>query len=349
MTVASYLFLYFASMLVAHLGILVLARASRPVLRAWAISAGAVLLMLSPLALLAFFERRQIAYLGGETLNPQQFLAEPWFGTVWDTMAAWAAILLALGSGLVLWRRAGGQFRPGWMTPPAKAETEPPQTATLSTTVVAGCWLVLPTAVLLLANLAFPLYTPRYSTFTAPAAALLVAEGVLLAARALASRSHVPMAVVAGTGLLAFAAICLQAYLSQRGPYSKANSDWSEVSAAIGEHTRPGDAFVFDESTRPSRRPRLAARTYPAGFAAVKDVTLRTPFAENIGWEDKAYSVPEAAALGRFDGVHRVWLIEDDQDGNLSDYGLADLEALGFEETGLRIPTHRTLLIELSR
>ncbi|AGW42409.1 hypothetical protein O159_24720 [Leifsonia xyli subsp. cynodontis DSM 46306] len=347
MTVASYLFLYFASMLVAHLGILVFARASRPVLRAWAISAGAVLLVLSPLALLAFFERRQIAYLGRETLNPQQLLAEPWFGSVWDTMAAWAAILLALGGGLLLWRRAGGRFRPGRAA--ARTGTEPPQTATLSTTVVAGCWLVLPTAVLFLANLVFPLYTPRYSTFTAPAAALLVAEGVLLAARLLASRSRVPMAAAAGAGLLAFAAICLPAYLSQRGPYSKANSDWSEVSAAIGEYARPGDAVVFDESTRPSRRPRLAARTYPAGFAAVKDVTLRTPFAENIGWEDKAYSVPEAAALGRFDGVRRVWLIEDDEDGNLSDYGLADLETLGFEETGLRVPTHRTLLIELSR
>ena len=138
-------------------------------------------------------------------------------------------------------------------------------------------------------------------------------------------------------------------YLLQRGPYAKNDSDWAEVSAAMGAHARPGDAVVFDEATKPSQRPRLAMHTYPGGFASVADVTLRTPYTRSHGWADTAYSVPTAAALGRFDGVRRVWLVENDIDGALSRYGLADLEAIGFEETGLTVQTHRTLLIELTR
>ena len=108
-------------------------------------------------------------------------------------------------------------------------------------------------------------------------------------------------------------------------------------------------AVVFDESTKPSQRPRLAMRTYPAGFAAVSDPTLRTPYTHNIGWADRVWTVRQAAELGRFDGVKTVWLIENDVDGDLHSYGLADLEALGFEKTGRSVPTHRTMLIELTR
>ncbi|MGT2495294.1 hypothetical protein ACU4GD_45435 [Cupriavidus basilensis] len=66
LALTSYLFLYTASLLLAHLGILLLSRASRPTLRAWLISTGCVLLALAPLGLLAYFERSQIGYLADQ-------------------------------------------------------------------------------------------------------------------------------------------------------------------------------------------------------------------------------------------------------------------------------------------
>ncbi len=343
LALTSYLFLYTASIAVAHVAILLFSRASRPALRAWAVATGCALLAVGPLVLLAYFERSQIGYLGNQSIDPATLLWMPWFGNGWVALAAWACIALAVGSAaFARWGRAGRPERPT----AAPAERAP---LPVSATLVGACWLILPTGTLLLVNLAFPMYTARYSTFAAPAAALLIAEGLLVLGRPVSRRAGVPAVAVTGAGLLAFVAVCTPVYLSQRGPYSKNNSDWAEVSAAMGAAAVPGDAVVFDESTRPSQRPRLAMRTYPAGFSAVSDPTLQTPYYRNIGWADRVYSIPKAAELGRFDGLHRVWLVENDVDGNLDHDGLAELQALGFEETGRSIPTHRTLLIELTR
>ena len=340
LALTSYLFLYTASIAVAHIGILLLSRASRPALRAWAVATGCALLALAPLVLLAYFERSQISYLGNQALDPSTLLWMPWFGNGWVAIAAWACIALAVGSAAYArWGRAGREA--------AQAAAQAP--LPVSATLVGACWLILPTGTLLLINLVFPMYAARYSTFAAPAAALLVAEGLLVLGRLVSRRAGVPAVAVTGAGLLAFVAVCTPVYLSQRGPYSKNNSDWAEVSTAMGAAAQPGDAVVFDESTKPSQRPRLAMHTYPAGFTAVSDPTLRTPYDRNIGWADRVYSVPTAAELGRFDGVQRVWLVENDVDGSLDHYGLAELQALGFEETGRSIPTHRTMLIELTR
>lgn len=338
LALTSYLFLYTASLALAHLGILLFSRASRPALRAWALATGSALLALAPLVLLAYFERNQISYLGSQPVDPSTLLYTPWFSTWWVAIVAWACILVAVGAAI---RARWG--RDSHAAPP------PPGPLPISATLIGVCWLILPTGALLLVNLAVPLYTARYSTFAAPAAALLVAEGLLVIGRVAARRTGVPAVAATGAGLLLFVAVCTPVYLLQRGPYAKNNSDWAEVSTAMSAAARPGDAVVFDESTRPSRRPRLAMRTYPAGFTAVSDPTLRIPYDRNIGWADSVYSVPRAAQLGRFDGVRRVWLVEDDVDGRLDHYGLSELEALGFEETGRSIPTHRTMLIELTR
>ncbi|WP_426625417.1 glycosyltransferase family 39 protein [Leifsonia sp. McL0607] len=351
LALTSYLFLYTASIAVAHLAILLISRASRPTLRAWAVATGCALLALAPLILLAYLERSQIGYLGNQPIDPPTLLWSLWFTNGWVALAAWACIALAIGSAAYArWGRAGREADRSWLLPIESVPEPSPQTPRpVSGALVGACWLILPTGTLLVVNLAFPMYTARYSTFAAPAAALLIAEGLLVLGRILSRRAGVPAVAVTGAGLLAFVAVCTPVYLSQRGPYSKNNSDWAEVSAAMGAAARPGDAVVFDESTRPSRRPRLAMHTYPAGFAAVSDPTLRTPYDRNIGWADRVYSVPKAAELGRFDGVQRVWLVENDVDSSLHHYGLAELEALGFEATGRSIPTHRTMLIELTR
>jgi mannosyltransferase len=352
MAFTSYLFLYTVTLAIAHVAILLVSRASRPTLRAWLLATGCVIVALAPLGLLAYFERSQIGYLDTQTLDPSTLLWQPWFGNGWVAIVAWALIVLAVGAWIR--DRRARDSRPGALVAAAGSGAQP-----IDATLVGACWLILPTGALLLVNLVFPLYAGRYSTFAAPAAALLIAEGVLVLGRLVSGRlvsgrlgsghGAIPALAATGAGVLLFIAVSTPAYLDQRGPYAKNNSDWAEIGSAMASVARPGDAVVFDESTKPSQRPRLAMHTYPAGFAGLVDPTLRTPYTRNIGWADRVYTVPQAAELGRFDRVTRIWLVEDDVDGDLQSYGLADLQALGFEKTGLSVPTHRSMLIELTR
>lgn len=334
MSFSSYLFFYFVTLLLAHLVMLACTRTPRGTWRTWLICAASICVSLAPLALVAFFERSQIAYLGNTPLAALGLLYSIWFSTRTVAVVAWALIAAALARGLIRWWR-GRNNRP--------AEPQ------LSTTLTGASWLFVPTGVLLIMNMVFPLYTQRYSTFAAPAAALLIAEGVLVIGAWVHRVTKIPAIIAGAACVLVFAAVAIPTYVDQRGPYSKNDSDWAEVSAAMSRVARPGDAVVFDEGARTSRNPRLAMRTYPSGFAHVRDVTLQTPYYRNNWWQDRAYTVPQAAALGRFDDVYRVWVIELKNDGRYDRYGQSALEALGFHETGVRVQTHREVLIEFVR
>jgi mannosyltransferase len=336
MAVTSYLFLYFASLLLAHGAILLASRASRTTLRAWAITAGCIVVSLTPLAAIAYLERSQISYLSATPDDPSIWYYFLWFGAPWVAVAAWALIAFGLWPAWRSWRLRAAHPQP---VPGPRA---------ISARLVGAAWLFLPTGALLLVNLVFPMYTGRYSTFAAPAAALLVTEGIMVLGRRLGSDPRRTVAVTAG-GAIAFAVLCAPVYVLQRGPYAKNDSDWAEISASMAANAGPGDAVVFDEAAKPSQRPRLAMRTYPAGFRGLKDVTLRTAYYRNDWWADRAYSVREAAERGRFAGVERVWLVELDVEGVQDTWGLGQLESLGFEESGRRIPTHRSMIIELTR
>jgi len=335
MALTSYLFLYTATLIVAHGVALLASRASRATARCWALASSAAVLTLVPLAVLAYLERNQIAYLGETPDDPSIWYYFLWFGMPWVAIAAWALIGVALWPA---WR--------AWRLRAHRSVARGPRP--VSTVLIASTWLFLPTGVLLLVNAAFPLYTGRYSTFAAPAAALLVAEGILVLGRRL---GRDPRRVVGATvtATLVFVALCAPVYVLQRGPYAKNDSDWAEVSAAMATNAAPGDAVVFDQSAKPSQRPRLAMRTYPAGFAGLKDPTLRVPYYRNDGWADRQYSVAQADHRGRFDGIERVWLIELDIEGVEDTWGLRDLHTLGFAETGRHIETHRSDIIELTR
>ncbi|WP_158866133.1 glycosyltransferase family 39 protein [Leifsonia sp. AG29] len=360
--VSAYLFLYSASLLLAHAALILATRAPRRVWRAWAIASGSALIAAMPLIVLGFLERNQISYLQNDGDDPTQYYYQLWFGIPLVAVVAWPLVAAALAPAWAAWRRERGvRLGRDPRTIPRAELGEAPERP-LSATVVGAAWLFVPTAALLLVNAVFPMYTARYSTFVAPAAALLVAEGVLvvgawagerLRRRGVAgdARWHGERATVAATTVAALLVIaaCTPAYILQRGPFSKNDSDWAQVSAAVGEYAAPGDAVVFDESTRPSWRPRLAMRTYPAGFSGVRDVTLETPYYRNIGWADRAYSVEQAAERDRFDGVTRVWVLEYSFQGVEHTYGLSSLERLGFRQTGVRLQTHRTLILELRR
>ncbi|MGH1523431.1 glycosyltransferase family 39 protein [Leifsonia sp. L25] len=331
LAVGTYVFLYTILFVVVHVAIVAVCRPPRRTVRGLLIAVGVAVLASAPLLVAAIGQHHQISYLGAvPQLVPQTLFSGLWFGDSWPLgIAAWALVVLAVAVAVrrrALVARARGERFLAF-----------PQSRVPSLVGVALLWLLLPPVILIAVQSVVPDFTARYVSFCAPAAALLIACGVddLFRRRRWAG-------VVAGVLVLA---LCVPVYVAERTPYAKNQSDWAEVSAAIGAHARPGDAVVFDESTKPSKLPRLAEHTYPAGFANTTDVALHRPYAQTSSWRDSAYTVRQAGALGRFDDIDRVWLIEyAPTPGSVDDYGVTDLTALGFHETTTRIATHRELI-----
>jgi len=123
-------------------------------------------------------------------------------------------------------------------------------------------------------------------------------------------------------------------WAEQRTPYAKNNSYWSQISETIGAEARSGDAIVFDEGARPSRRPRLAMHAYPDGFANVRDVSLAKPYYDVAKWSDATLPIAEVIDRGRLDGVSRVWVVEYASGSHVDTYALDELEAIGFVRVG---------------
>lgn len=162
---------------------------------------------------------------------------------------------------------------------------------------VAGAWIVLPTAVLLLYTvLQHPIYYPRYLSFTAPAVALLLGYCVTLVGRS-------PAGVTAL--LLVFAVAATPNFLAQRGPYAKEGMDFSQVADVISRYAAPGDCLILDNSAawkpgpiRPLTAARPAAyaklRDYGRGLSAVQRNRLWDSHIAVWAWADK---MPGCAAL----------------------------------------------------
>lgn len=125
-------------------------------------------------------------------------------------------------------------------------------------------WIATPTVALLLYSVVrSPIYYPRYLSFTVPAFALLLAVCIVAV-----GRSRAGIAAV----LAVFALAATPTYLFQRGPYAKADMDYSAVADVIDRHAAPGDCLVLDNSTTWAPgpiRPLTAAR--PAVYQKLRD------------------------------------------------------------------------------
>jgi mannosyltransferase len=180
--------------------------------------------------------------------------------------------------------------------------------------LLGSAWLVLPTALLLLGNVVSPMYNTRYLSYCAPAAALLVAFGVValtrMVVRAATSRSiRVPAIAVLGITVIALGALAMPDYLRDRGPFAKdGGSDWRQTADYLAAQAQPGDAVVFDETTKPSRRPELAYRLYPQQFAAVSVPEVLTPYYRRAHiWDRMA---PLASIRSELASAPSVWAVE---------------------------------------
>ena len=268
-------------------------------------------------------------------------LMDQWFGSSWALAVVTSAALVAL---VVAWAIAWKRGRPGTVPGAERARLN----------VLAVAWLVLPPAALLAVNAVVPMGTGHPLSFVTPAIAILLAAAVDAAAGWTVGRVRAPRragsGAVVGTaprgwlrpvasllGVALVAAIAMPAYLAQRSPFAKdGGSDWAQVAAIVQRHATPGDDIVFDETTRPSRRPRLAMHVYPQQFADVVDVTLDVPYTNVAGLWDTTYGIRRVGSRID-DGDGRVWLVEylgPDERGVVDSTGmherLAALRALGF-------------------
>ncbi len=329
LAIGTWLFLYLALIAVAHLAVLVLPPGRGRLVRNWSIAVASAFVVASPLVLLAILERGQIAYLASRNyLDPTSLFVSPFFEDPVVAAVGWLLIVAGAALSIRDWRTAWHR----WQVP----------TASSVSALVPIAVLLVPSSVLIGSSLAIADYTPRYLAMCAPAAGLLMA--IPLDALAAGPRRRW-LSVV---GVLAVIAVTAPVWVLQRGPYAKNQSDWAAISAQLSIHGRPGDAVAFDDSVRPSRKPRLALNTYPAGFRGLLDPTLKTPYTASPTWYDKVYSLQEAQDQGRLDGISTLWLIEYATPTHTDSYGVSTLLAAGFHESA-RFPTHRSVILEFVR
>lgn len=326
-----YLFLYLVLLAIVH-GILVLTTyRARTVLRRWSAATALGIVLAGPLIAFAIGERHQIEFLAHRhRVSFGLVVFGQWFGGAWLGILCWALILVACAAAARSWWTTRNLPKSpavsGWRGYP-------------SGMVLLLCWLVAPTTILLVGNAGLqPMYTNRYLSFCAPAAAILVALGI----------AALPRNWARITALLAFVALVVPGYIAQRTEFGKpGGSDWAKVSEVIGQNAKPGDAIVFDQSVKASWRPRLAMHLYPDDYKGLDDVALLTPFDQTSGlWDAVA---PLATVQERLATVSKVWALEttlSHESAANSDLHVLERDGFGVAQ---RIRINRTIIYEFTR
>jgi len=315
---AGYLFLYLVLLAVVQGAVLLLSEQGRPLCRRWMQSLAVTAVGAAPIALVAYGERHQVAFLARRGYaTAQNVLVDQWFGTPGITVACWALILLGVAVFLVRRRARSG------------VAVLDRQRSDRRVLLVGAAWLVLPTALVLVANAVSPLYNTRYLSFCTPAAALLVAFGLVALARVVAAAVHlrtargssatvpspavlsaaVLSAAVLSAAVLLLGGLALPDYLHDRGPFAKdGGSDWRQTADYLAAQAQPGDAVVFDQTTKPSRRPELTFRLYPQQFAGLAVPEVGTPFYRRDRIWDRM--LPIASIMTELASAASVWAVE---------------------------------------
>ena len=153
-------------------------------------------------------------------------------------------------------------------------------------------WLVLPSAILLIANAFMPVYSPRYASISTPALALLLGELVYIAGR---FKREVSAGVLVLVTLLGYPRWI---EIHQNDAKSSVNLVADTVETLRrGE----GEAIWFDGSNRTARDVLYA---HPEVFAGTVDLTLASP----PGAEGRLYetTMPLTSASSRLTDISRI-------------------------------------------
>lgn len=318
-----YLFMYVLLLIPVHGLLLLLAGRTAAHWRAWGVSASAGVVLALPVLYWGIREREQIEFIARRPqVDVFEAAVHQWFGKVPLAVAAWVLVILAVGTVFFLQRDRIHRM-----------------STTNSVILIMLAWMVVPSAVLLVGtDLITPMYALRYLAFCTPAVAIAVALGIAC------FRPRWLQAVA----LLVVIALATPTYLAQRGEFGKnAGADFRQAAAVIEEKAQPGDAVVFDESIRPSRKPRLASRLYPEAFQGLRDVTLDRPYYLTDHLWDA--TLPLTDVLDRLEGTNTVWLLQNrgSRERRLKT-DVTTLEQQGFSIVG-STTVHRTVIIEMTR
>lgn len=325
-----YLFLFSLLIVVAH-AVIVFGTRQRAVLKSWAQATLGSVVLAGAVIGFGIHESGQIAFLENrDNTNIRTLLVTQWFGNDLMALVAWTFIVTAIavwGIGVYRTHRDSGE----------SSALRDPHDRRPALVPLAATWLLGPPAILLAVNSVHAVYSSRYLSFAAPAAALLI--GWLLA--------RVRPQIVAIPLLALVVATSSISYLDQRTPFAKNNSDWSQIAGTIKANSEPGDGILFDEGTRPSRAPRLALRTYPSSFTGLTDIALKAPWYDTVNWHDSVYS--SSAIATRIGSIKTLWLVEYRLPGTAADtYDRSILSSLGFVVVA-EYPQHSSVVLELTR
>lgn len=317
MAAALYLFLFLGLLILVHGVYLLSSRRFSPLRRRWLQATAVTVILALPIAWFGYLERGQIAFLAHrDYANVLNVLVYQWLGNGFLAVVVWALVLLAVVSAIVAWRR--------WHERPELI-------------VLTALWVLLPTALLLAINVVDPSYNMRYVTQSAPALALLAVAG--------AFRLRARWLKVAALGTVV--ALAIPTDVGQREPYAmNMGSDLAQTAAIIGANAHPGDAIVFDRTTKPSQRPRLALHLYPTDFSGLKDVALKTPYKKRDELWDTTF--PLDLVSERLNGINTVWLLElTGSRDNVHGTDAQTLEELGYQLRSKQT-VNRTIIYKFS-
>lgn len=163
-------------------------------------------------------------------------------------------------------------------------------------------WIAVPVLILFAVS-AFVtnLYTARYLSFTTPAAALLIAAGVLAIPR-FAARLVVVVLI---------AALALPVYVYQRIPTAKQGTDWAGAAQIVATAKLPGDSVYWGRQFGGvlGQNDARIGYTYPDEFAGLHSVTLvASPDASGTLWGvDRLLG----RSIAQVDAASRIWVIGD--------------------------------------
>lgn len=330
LAVCGYIFLFSLLIVVAH-AVIVIGTRRRAVIALWGRAIIAGVLLAGVVIGFGIGEAGQIAFLASrDATNIRTLVVTQWFGNNLMALVAWTLIIAAI----TVWGVGAYRSRHHLAT----IETIPGSGVRLPSLVpLAAAWLLGPPIILLAVNSVHAVYSSRYLSFAVPGAALLI--GWLLARLRPRLLAIAVLALVLVTSSISF--------LSERTPFAKNNSDWSQIAGTIKTHASPGQGILFDEGTRPSRAPRLALRTYPSSFSGLADIALKNPWYDTNNWHDAVY--PSSAIAARIGSINTVWLVEYRLPGTAADtYDRATIASLGFTVVA-EYPGHTSVILKLNR
>lgn len=193
-------------------------------------------------------------------------------------------------------------------------------------------WLAVPVLAIVAASvLVTPLYSPRYLTFTLPAAAIALAAAPAVLPTALVRARAVAGALI----VLLLAALALPTYLAQRMPEAKQDASWSQGAGTVSRLGRDEPtAVVFGSiAYHPGATARVVEYAYPEAFVGLDDVALTVPLEQSPDLWEKARPV-DAALLAGYD---RVVLVTSGRERMQNERAI---EQAGFRETGREYSTN---------